>query len=106
MTLIRFTAHGRTIETDVPATSPLGWRWWRKSWIDQGWQDERCLPLGHVDLPDGRTALLIALEQDGLMMLTTPFMIFPILDDAKALDGAAAFAASVIQRTAVAPMLL
>lgn len=86
--------------------SPLGWRWWRRTYHQHEYADERCISLGAVEHDGGGTLLLVAMEQDGTLQLTTPHMLFPILDNAEAEAGAEAFGRAVLQRYAVAPKLL
>jgi hypothetical protein len=92
------------LEHEVGDAGALNWRWWRRSLIELGYQDERCVSLGYVDDPAG--FVLIAYERDATFDLCSPFSLFPIVNDAEALPGAAEFAERIVAQSAKEPMLL
>lgn len=107
MTEIVCTVGRLRIEHDVDLS--LGWRWWRRSLLDRGFQDEQCVSLGYVDLmPIGIEGswVLVAREFDGALDLCSPFSLFPIFDEGKALPGAAEFGERIVALHAKQPVLL
>jgi hypothetical protein len=109
MSVITATVRGIALRHTLGDADAFGWRWWRRSMADLGYRDERCISLGYIDLRpldiDGNW-LLVAMERDASLDLVGPFDLFPIVDDATAIKGAAAFAATVLQAHVEQPVLL
>lgn len=109
MTVLVAAIGGMEIRHPIGDAGVMGWRWWRRSMIDLGYRDERCVSFGHVDLRpldiEG-TWLLVAMEPDMMLDLVGPFSLFPIIDHAAAHDGVEAFVASVVRVHAEQPVLL
>lgn len=114
--MITIHALGTEIEIEDACLDVRWWTWTEYEWvgvklgeIEDGYErpiaTHRVVTLGYHPFDDGRERLLWATE-DGRLHAGSAHSVFPILDDAAALDGAEAFRNQLLQGLAVEPTLL